>query len=205
MTDNGQRVIAFEGIPFAGKSTAATGLARRHPGMRVVPDYHEMLTPAERVRVAQLSDSAADQHHRVAMYRDLDDRRWKLADESDSTTVVFDRCYLSIAAYRLALHAAFGLPGDPDTADEAPGPVCERPIPPVVVFFAVSASTAVERHHRLARTIDTRLRTYEFLSTLIGAYRQVLTACGARVLVIDSDQPLTEVVADACECVREVF
>ncbi|WP_028479030.1 AAA family ATPase [Nocardia sp. CNY236] len=203
MTDTAPRVIAFEGIPFAGKSTAANELAGQHPGVRVVPDYHEMLTKTERVRVAQLSDSADDQHHRVAVYRDLDDRRWKQANESGSPTVIFDRCYLSIAAYRLALHTAFGLPGDPDTAGQAPAAVCERPIPPVVVFFAVPVSAAVERHNRLARTIDTRLRTREFLSTLIDSYRHVLTACDARVLVVDSNRPLTEVVAYATECVRE--
>lgn len=205
MIDTAPRVIAFEGLPFAGKSTAATELSRRHPEVRVAPDYHEMLTPTERVRIAQLSDSADDQHHRVAVYRDLDDRRWKQADEFGSPTVIFDRCYLSIAAYRLALHTSFGLPGDPDAIGRAPSAVCERPIPPVVVYFAVSAPAAVERHHRLARTIDIRLRTREFLSTLIDSYRQVLTACDARVLVVDSNQPLAEVVAHACECVREVL
>ncbi|WP_216893923.1 AAA family ATPase [Nocardia alni] len=201
----GQRVIAFEGLPFAGKSTAATAVAHQHSGVMVVPDYHEMLTPAERLRVAQLSDSADDQHHRVAVYRDLDDRRWKLTDESDSPTAIFDRCYLSIAAYRLALHTAFGLPGDPDTATTAPMPVCERPIPPLIVYFSVSAPTAVDRHHRLARTIDTRLRTQDFLSILIDAYQQVLAASGSRVITIDSDQPLADVVTRACESVRETF
>ncbi|WP_331758480.1 AAA family ATPase (plasmid) [Nocardia sp. NBC_01377] len=205
MTGSSQRVIAFEGLPFTGKSTAAAELERRYRGISVVPDYHELLATDARWRAAQLSADADDQHHRVAVYRDLDDQRWKSAAESSSPTIIFDRCYISIAAYRLALHTAFGLPGDPDTPDQAPTPICERPIPPVVVHFAVRAQTAVERHQRLARTIDPRMRTHMFLSALLDAYDQVLAASGARIITVDSNQPLAQVVAQACRHVGETF
>ncbi|ATL70052.1 AAA family ATPase [Nocardia terpenica] len=195
-----QRLIAFEGLPFVGKSTTAAALARRHNEVAMVPEYHDLLSAEARARMKQLSSSVADQLERVSLYRDLDDRRWRLARETGCRTVIFDRCFVSIAAYRLALHRTFDHAGT-DPAALAVDSVCEKPIPPLVVYFAVSVTTAVERHRRLVRTVDPRLCSARFLATLIDAYEQVLAATASRVLVVDSNRPLDHVVAHACRCV----
>ena len=162
-----RRVIAFEGLPFTGKSTAAANLLRGSSGVvAVVPDYQELVAPHDRRRMATLSDSATDQRVRVGVYRSLDDERWNLARELIQPVVVFDRCFVSIAAYRLALQRTFGASRwsrslDPETADTR----CERPVPLEILYFDVDVDVAVDRHRWLSVTIDPLLRTPAFSYT----------------------------------------
>ncbi|WP_280404757.1 AAA family ATPase [Nocardia brasiliensis] len=192
-------VIGLEGLPFTGKSSVAAALQEAFPAVSVIADYHELLPPAERVVLAALSDSAADQRQRVEMYRDLDDRRWKLADQAEGTTVVLDRCFVSIAAYRVALHRTFGTTVWHSAGRAAAAISCERPVPPLIVHLAVGVDIAVDRHRRLSTTIDSRLQTSEFLSNLITAYTEVLSRCGSTVVSIDSNRDLPTVIHTAKE------
>ncbi len=197
------RMIAFEGLPFTGKSTAAANLVRGSSGVAVVPDYHELIASHDRRCMATLSDSASDQRVRVGIYRSLDDERWNLARELVRPVVVFDRCFVSIAAYRLALQRTFGASRwgqsvDPETADTR----CERPVPREILYFDVDVDVAVERHRRLSITIDPLLRTPAFLSSLIDAYGEVLKDCGSEVVSIDSNEPLGAVVDKVNEYVH---
>jgi thymidylate kinase len=199
------RIIALEGLPFTGKSTASASLQRTLGGVAIVADYHELIAPDDRQRMATLSDSAADQVSRVNMYRRLDDHRWDLARGSRHQVIVFDRCYVSIAAYRVALHQTFGarLWNQSRQAQvEAIDRQCERKVPREILYFGVDLDVAVDRHRRLSTMIDQRLRTRDFLSNLIDAYQEVLKDCGSEVTYIDSNRPLDEVVGQVMNHVR---
>ncbi|WP_194838590.1 AAA family ATPase [Nocardia sp. XZ_19_369] len=187
-------VVALEGLPFTGKSSAAAALHRANPSISVIADYHELLTAPERAQMAALSNSLADQHRRVQMYRDMDDLRWKQAHHARGPVVVLDRCFVSIAAYRTALHRSFAATVWNSGENSAEGLECEKPIPDTIVYFALDLDTALARHHRLATTIDERLRGRGFLSNLIDAYNQVLTRCTSTVFVVDSTRDLPTVV-----------
>ena len=188
-----RRVIALEGLPFTGKSTAA-GALRSANDAGVVDDYHELLSPDQRAQIATLSDSALDQQRRVEMYRGIDDLRWQQAFTMRTPVVVFDRCFISIAAYRVALRRTFGTTLWQDKEPHAFGDTeCDRPVPAEVLFFAVDVDVALARHARLATTIDSRMRDREFLTNLIDAYGDVLDTCGSTIASIDSNQDLDEV------------
>jgi len=199
-----RRCIALEGLPFTGKSSAALHLKSKFSGAAIIPDYHELIAPDDRARMARLSDSAADQQVRIDIYRRLDDRRWDLAGGLVHPVVVFDRCYVSIAAYRLALQRTFGTsrwgqaPDRPELSDTH----CERSVPREILYFHVDLDVAVDRHRQLSATIDPQLRTPTFLSSLIDAYGEVLKDCGSQVVSIDSNEPLGVVVDGVHEYVH---
>lgn len=199
-----RRMIALEGLPFTGKSTAATALGGLMADIAIVPDYHDLLTPGDRLRMAALSESPDDQRRRVALYRELDDWRWKQSIDADARVVVFDRCFLSVAAYGAALHRTFGSTiwnGQPASGGDVT--VCENMVPPVILFFDVDLDAAVDRHRRLCTTIDLRLRSPQFLSNLIDAYRCALADSGSEIVAIDSNRPLDAVVRDVCRYVHD--
>jgi thymidylate kinase len=199
-----RRVVALEGLPFTGKSSAALNLKSKSSAAAIIPDYHELIAPDDRARMAKLSDSTADQQVRIDIYRRLDDRRWDLAGGLVHSVVVFDRCYVSIAAYRLALQRTFGTtrwgqsPDRPELSDTR----CERSVPREILYFQVDLEVAVDRHRRLSTTLDPQLRTPAFLSSLIDAYGEVLKDCGSQVVSIDSNEPLDVVVDGVQEYVH---
>lgn len=195
------RLIAFEGLPFTGKSTTAAALQCEQPAVTVVPDYHELIPPSDRSRMATLPESADDQHGRLSVYRKIDDQRWVHAGGPDSSLVLFDRCFLSVTTYTMALSRTFDVVLPPEPLDQARSNdgIYERRIPPEIVYFDIDLDVAIDRHRRWSTSIDVRLRSRKFLANLIDAYTEVLAMCGSDIIVVDSNRPLDELV----ESVRE--
>lgn len=192
----GPRLIAFEGLPFTGKSTTAAALQCEQPAATVVPDYHELIPPSDRSRMATPPESANDQHGRLSVYRKIDDQRWVHASRPDSALVLFDRCFLSITTYTMALSRTFDrdLPPEPPDQARSNGDIRERRIPPEIVYFDIDLDVAIDRHRRWSTSIDVRLRSREFLANLLDAYKEVLAMCGSDIIVVDSNRPLDELV-----------
>lgn len=195
--------VALEGLPFVGKSSSARALASDNPQVMIVADYHELIDRTERIRFSSVAASEREQSERVSRYERLDQERWAVADRHlQQKSVVFDRSYVSIMAYDLAIRRTFFNHSPDPSGSQLLDPAIRRcRVPSRIVFIEIPLGTAIERHYSLATGIDQRLRTPEFLRTLIWAYEQALSGCESLVKRVDGTQPLDSVVTDVRECV----
>jgi len=194
------RVYALEGLPFSGKSSSIAALADAYDAILTVPEYHDLLDPSALKHAAHAPRTSSEQLDRAEAYFALDEIRWtKIASAPRDSTVLLDRCHLSIVAFAKALDDCYQL----DAAEHIAAEYKQRiesseytvTNPDVVVFLEVSKDTATERIPRLATSMNEELTSVEFVSSLVTAYDHLLGLLDIELLVVDSNGGLEETIA----------
>jgi thymidylate kinase len=193
------RVHAIEGLPFSGKSRSIAALAGADDAILTIAEYHDLLDGSVLKNAAHAPRTNAEQLGRADEYYALDEIRWaQIASVPRDSTVLLDRCHLSIVAFAKALDDCYQLGAAPQIATEY-----ERRIesaefavtnPDVVVFLEVSEDTAAERIPRLATSMSKELTSVEFVSCLVRAYDHLLGPLDIEVVVVDSNGSLEETI-----------
>jgi thymidylate kinase len=183
---------ALEGLPFAGKSSCGRFVAGRHPKTLLLADYHDLLPAGG--ELAQVPGSAPEQRGRIEMYLELDRRRWKQALDAAASSVVLDRCHVSLMAYAIALEPWIGATASRQSIERIERALADpaHPLraPTRILYLEMSAQTASNRCRAHATTMQERMRTVEFAKGLIEAYEHVLAAVESEVVRCSSEQPL---------------
>lgn len=183
------RVIAFEGLPYTGKTSVANRLALVLESTAIVPDYHDCADEFERQWLATQPVDEADERRRINRYIELERVRWDHVTD-ESRVVLVDRSYLSVLAYAAACQLQ-GL----ETFDLGPyeqkfRSLAEDPFHPlcsldVALFISIPAATAARRARRGGRKLPSPMMQAPFLRHLEVAYSTVLNTAACPVDMID--------------------
>lgn len=171
-------VVAFEGLPFAGKTTTIKRLASALSSAVVVPEYHDVISEQERKRLSVPPASVAEQRARLDRYAEIEQVRWETL-HSHADIILVDRSYLSLLAYAKALRAESGHSTDVTSyklrfqtlISDSSHPA--RPLDRVVFFSLPAADSEVRARNQHSATLSPLLKR-PFLAFLEAAYPTIL-------------------------------
>lgn len=195
---NGGRLLAFEGLDGAGKSTQVERLAA---ALRLAG--YEVVTTGEptdgrwgrRIREMTGSGEAVPAEQQLAWF--TDDRRDHVREViapalAAGRIVITDRYYLSTAAYQGA--------GGLDAEDILARSEAEFPLPDLALLLEVDAAGGLARVRERGARIETVFEREEFLSVVAEQYRRLDRPYLVRIEAAGTPDAVARAIAD---CVRE--